>query len=264
MKIANQVNLPDLNLSSKLHFPETIQQVQPRYIVGIDWGTRFPVYAFGSDMVFHPIMPPHAIGNVLSYLGNQIDYCRKRNLKKEKKMYKQALNDYITRYVTAYTTYLVGICWPGGVIAVEDQPCFNLLDYVPNDYHFMNDLYLRNIYIALITMGKMAKNIDVIRVSSFDTSNTCPVCGYVSKSNRHHKSHKFKCKNCGTHGNDDAIAAWNIHNRGYKIINGVDFPYNSSVKGYSTLSEHIQYQLSSYMEFLENRDQIIPAKIKSK
>ena len=118
MGTANQANLPDLNLSKELQYPETIQQVQPRYIVGVDWGTRFPVYAFGSNCVFHPIMPPNVSVAVFKYFKDEIWHYRKKGRKREVALYERAYSDYIIRYATAYASYLVGICYPNGVIAV--------------------------------------------------------------------------------------------------------------------------------------------------
>jgi len=45
------------------------------------------------------------------------------------------------------------------------------------------------------------------------TSQTCPECGYVDKSNRQRE--KFKCLQCGFSGDADHIAAMNILYRGF-------------------------------------------------
>ena len=234
------------------------QNPSPRFIVGIDWGLRFPVYAFGSNLMFHPMLPPHYIENTIQHLRQERKRYLKRNDKKYAKVYERAMEDYLVRYVTAYAAYLVSVCQPHGVIAVEDQECFDFLDYPIYKNGFTEELYTRRIYIALTTMAKITKDIDVIRVSRTNSSITCPVCGHISKKNRDKEHHIFKCKKCKTSGNDDAIAAWNIHNRGYQIVNGEEFPYSKYVTGQSSSLDSNAYYLHQYMEYLEKKEPVIP------
>ena len=46
------------------------------------------------------------------------------------------------------------------------------------------------------------------------TSQCCPCCGHVEKSNRSKKIHLFTCKNCGYKSNDDRIGAMNLCYKG--------------------------------------------------
>lgn len=46
------------------------------------------------------------------------------------------------------------------------------------------------------------------------TSQTCPKCGHVDKTNRNKKLHLFKCKACHYTSNDDRIGAMNLHRKG--------------------------------------------------
>lgn len=45
-----------------------------------------------------------------------------------------------------------------------------------------------------------------------NTSNTCPMCQYVSKSNRRTQA-IFKCKQCSFEANADLVASWNIRDK---------------------------------------------------
>ena len=45
----------------------------------------------------------------------------------------------------------------------------------------------------------------VINVDLHYTSQTCPVCVHVEKSNRDKKKHIFCCKSCGYTSNDDRM-----------------------------------------------------------
>ena len=58
----------------------------------------------------------------------------------------------------------------------------------------------------------------VINVDPRYTSQCCPKCGHIEKSNRDKKHHKFCCKNCGYRSNDDRIGAMNLFNLGLNWI----------------------------------------------
>ena len=57
----------------------------------------------------------------------------------------------------------------------------------------------------------IVEGFDVIRVNPKYTSQTCPVCGFISKGNRNYES--FKCLECGFTGHADHIGAINISER---------------------------------------------------
>ena len=61
----------------------------------------------------------------------------------------------------------------------------------------------------------------VITVSPKYTSQTCPKCGHVEKSNRNKRLHIFKCKTCNYTSNDDRIGAMNLQNKGINYISEV-------------------------------------------
>ena len=58
----------------------------------------------------------------------------------------------------------------------------------------------------------------VINVDPRYTSQCCPKCGHIEKSNRDKKLHCFCCKNCGYRSNDDRIGAMNLFNLGLQWI----------------------------------------------
>ena len=65
--------------------------------------------------------------------------------------------------------------------------------------------------------AKLNKSI-VIAVDPKYTSQTCPKCGHIEKSNRDKKNHIFCCKNCGYQSNDDRIGAMNLWRKGLEYI----------------------------------------------
>lgn len=58
----------------------------------------------------------------------------------------------------------------------------------------------------------------VINVDPRYTSQTCPVCGHVEKSNRDKKKHIFCCKSCGYTSNDDRVGAMNLYRMGINYL----------------------------------------------
>lgn len=58
----------------------------------------------------------------------------------------------------------------------------------------------------------------VIFVDPKYTSQTCPKCGHVERTNRNKKAHTFKCKTCGYTSNDDRIGAMNLQRKGIEYI----------------------------------------------
>ena len=58
----------------------------------------------------------------------------------------------------------------------------------------------------------------VIKVNPRYTSQCCPVCGHIEKSNRDKRLHLFACKNCGYQSNDDRIGAMNLYRMGINYL----------------------------------------------
>ena len=69
----------------------------------------------------------------------------------------------------------------------------------------------------LIYKAKQKQSI-VIKVDPRYTSQCCPVCGHIEKSNRNKKIHLFACKNCGYKSNDDRIGAMNLYRMGINYL----------------------------------------------
>ena len=58
----------------------------------------------------------------------------------------------------------------------------------------------------------------IIKVDPRYTSQCCPICGHIEKSNRNKKMHLFACKNCGYKSNDDRIGAMNLYRMGINYL----------------------------------------------
>ena len=64
----------------------------------------------------------------------------------------------------------------------------------------------------------------VIKVDPRYTSQCCPVCGHIEKSNRNKKIHLFTCKNCGYKSNDGRIGAMNLYRMGINYLEDSQVP----------------------------------------
>lgn len=68
----------------------------------------------------------------------------------------------------------------------------------------------------------LLRNSLVVAVDPAYTSQTCPICGHVSKSNRDKKSHSFRCRKCGYRSNDDRIGGMNLHVKGFVYLSSLE------------------------------------------
>ncbi|MFD1392096.1 RNA-guided endonuclease TnpB family protein [Lacticaseibacillus jixianensis] len=64
----------------------------------------------------------------------------------------------------------------------------------------------------------------VIAVSAQYTSQRCPKCGRIDKTQRDHKHHTYRCVACGYQSNDDRIAAMNLVTLGQQYLSGSNHP----------------------------------------
>ncbi len=64
----------------------------------------------------------------------------------------------------------------------------------------------------------------VVAVSARYTSQRCPNCGRIDKTQRDYLRHKYRCDSCAYQSNDDRIAAMNLVTLGQLYMNGDDHP----------------------------------------
>ena len=64
----------------------------------------------------------------------------------------------------------------------------------------------------------------VIKVNPRYTSQCCPMCGHIERSNRNKRLHLFCCRNCGYKSNDDRIGAMNLHRMGINYLEDSQVP----------------------------------------
>lgn len=79
----------------------------------------------------------------------------------------------------------------------------------------------------------------VLMVDPDYTSQRCPKCGCIMKSNRKHKTHEYICAKCGYRSNDDRIAAMNIFELGVLFTQGIEKPSYNSNKNRSSADKNV-------------------------
>lgn len=65
---------------------------------------------------------------------------------------------------------------------------------------------------------------EVLLVDAHYTSQRCPKCGRIHKSNRDKGIHQYACSNCGYSSNDDRVGAMNIYELGKWFVSGIEKP----------------------------------------
>lgn len=65
---------------------------------------------------------------------------------------------------------------------------------------------------------------EIVLVDAHYTSQRCPKCGSIDKSNRDKNIHQYVCSNCGYSSNDDRVGAMNIYELGKWFVSGIEKP----------------------------------------
>lgn len=65
---------------------------------------------------------------------------------------------------------------------------------------------------------------EVVLVNARYTSQRCPKCGSIDKTNRNKNTHRYTCSKCGYSSNDDRVGAMNIYELGKRFVLGIEKP----------------------------------------
>ncbi len=77
---------------------------------------------------------------------------------------------------------------------------------------------------SFLTYKAQAIQSAVVKVNPSFTSQRCPKCGLIEKTNRHHDTHEYWCQQCQYRCNDDRLGAMNIGMLGQEWLSGVKRP----------------------------------------
>lgn len=103
---------------------------------------------------------------------------------------------------------IIQSCKPGDIITMEDLKHIRDRIRVAKKQRQIQHSWAFGQLGKFIEYKATERGIAVVYVDPRHTSQKCPVCGYVSRNNRH--KHLFKCSSCGHIANADLNAATNI------------------------------------------------------
>nr|DAP36606.1 MAG TPA: endonuclease [Caudoviricetes sp.] len=215
LKLRNKKRLWFLHISATRNVPE-FDASQPKTVVGIDRGLRFITTSYdGRQTRF-------VSGKQILRIRNHYKKLRAKLQSKGTKSAKRrlkALSGRETRWMTdvnhRLSKALVQSYGPNSLFVLEDL----------TDISFERDLGNWAFYQfeEFLTYKAQAIGSLVLKVDAAYTSQRCPRCGKVDKSQRNHELHEYKCT-CGYHSNDDRTGAVNIQELGRRWISGENNP----------------------------------------
>ncbi|MFC6206581.1 RNA-guided endonuclease TnpB family protein [Levilactobacillus tongjiangensis] len=196
-------------------------------IVGVDRGLRFLATAFDSE------------GKTLFFDGKKILRKRKKFLetrrqlqrkgtkssKKKLKRLAQRENRWMTDVNHRLAKTLVAAYGSHTLFVLEDltNVTFNT-DDLPKSLRSSHRSWSFFQLETFLTYKALSIQSTVVKVNPAFTSQRCPRCGLVEKTNRHHETHEYWCKQCQYRCNDDRLGAMNIAMLGQEWLNGVKRP----------------------------------------
>ncbi|WP_125763710.1 RNA-guided endonuclease InsQ/TnpB family protein [Levilactobacillus mulengensis] len=196
-------------------------------VVGIDRGLRFLATAFDDE------------GKTLFFDGQQILRKRRKFLeirrqlqskgtksaKKKLKRLAQRENRWMTDVNHWLAKTLVAVYGSHTLFVLEDltNVTFNT-DDLPKSLRNSHRSWAFFQLESFLTYKAQAIQSAVVKVNPAFTSQRCPKCGLVEKTNRHHETHEYWCAQCQYRCNDDRLGAMNIEMLGQDWLNGIKHP----------------------------------------
>lgn len=213
------------HVSVTFEIPDTLEDDQIKNIVGIDRGLRFLVTAFDNK--------------------HQTKFISGKQVSKKREHYKRLRAQLQARQTSSARRRLkkIGQRENRWMSDVNHQISKTLVDYYGSETMFVvEDLagvkktvkkrkkenrYEQSSWAFYqletdLTYKALRNHSKVIEVPAQYTSQRCPRCGRISKGNRDHDLHLYKCDRCGYSSNDDRIGAMNIYALGLMIRNGIE------------------------------------------
>jgi len=160
--------------------------------------------------------------NGLKFSGKQVKHIRNRYAKLRQSLQKKGtkgakrllkrLSGKEQRWMTninhTISRRIVDSCKSGDILVLED------LKYIRERIKLARKQRLITYSWAFGQLGSfleykaLEKGIPVVYIDPHHTSQRCPVCNHIERSNRN--GHRFSCKNCGYTNNADIVASFNI------------------------------------------------------
>ena len=215
-----------LHISATKHIDE-LNTDDVKHVVGIDRGLRFlaTTYDEQGKTTFYDgqkIMRKRAkYEKVRTQLQSKGTKAAKRRLKK----LSGRENRWMTDVNHQLSKTLVQKYGSNTFFVIEDLTgvSFNR-DDLPKTLRHQNSSWSFYQLEQFLTYKALQNHSKVLKVPAVYTSQRCPKCGIIKKSNRNHDTHLYRCDNCNYSSNDDRIGAMNIQLLGTLYATGTKHP----------------------------------------
>lgn len=209
-----------------LHIPMTkdYPQITPfeiNKIVGIDLGINFLATTYDSygKTTFYNGKYIKSKRGHYKILRKQLQECGTKSAKRRIKSIGSRENRYVSDVNHTITKALVDKYGTNTLFVLEDLiNVRSSTEKVNINNRYVSVSWAFYQFRKMLEYKAQMNNSIVITVSPKYTSQKCPKCGHIEKSNRDKKKHLFCCKNCNYQSNDDRIGAMNLWKKGIKYI----------------------------------------------
>ncbi|AYM03619.1 RNA-guided endonuclease TnpB family protein [Levilactobacillus yiduensis] len=199
----------------------------PAQVVGIDRGLRFIATIFDQQRKTRffdgkkILLKRHKFQKTRAELQHR----GTKSAKKKLKQLQQRENRWMTDINHPLSKTLVTTYDPQTLFVLEDltNVTFNT-DDLPKSLRNSHRSWAFFQLETFLTYKGQAVQSQVLKVSPAFTSQRCPKCGLIEKTNRHHDIHEYHCQQCRYQSNDDRLGAMNIAMLGQEWLDGVKHP----------------------------------------
>lgn len=190
-------------------------------VVGIDLGINFLATTYDSfdKTNFYPGRPIKSIRGKYKILRKQLQELNTKSSKRKIKTVGQRENRYISDINHSITKALIDKYGENTLFVIEDLTNVrNATEKVriKDRYTFVSWSFYQ--FRQYLEYKAQTNKCIVIAVNPKYTSQQCPKCGHIEKSNRNKSKHIFCCKNCSYKSNDDRIGAMNLYRKGIEYL----------------------------------------------
>ncbi|WP_404661574.1 RNA-guided endonuclease InsQ/TnpB family protein [Haloimpatiens myeolchijeotgali] len=209
-----------------LHIPMTKDYIQTipfeiNKIVGIDLGINFIATTYDSygKTYFYSGKPIKTKRGHYKLLRKQLQELGTKSAKRKIKSIGSRENRWMNDINHSITKALVDKYGENTLFVLEDLTNVRASTekvHINNRYTSVSWSFYQ--FRQLLEYKTQMNKSMVIVVDPKYTSQMCPKCGHIEKSNRDKKNHIFKCKNCSYTSNDDRIGAMNLWRKGIEYI----------------------------------------------
>ena len=215
-----------LHISATKHIDE-LDTNDAKHVVGIDRGLRFLATSYdkqGKTTFYNgqKIMRKRA---KYQRLRAQLQSKGTKSAKRRLKKLSGRENRWMTDVNHQLSKTLVQKYGSNTLFVIEDLTGVNFnRDDLPKTLRYQNSSWSFYQLEHFLTYKALQNHSKVLKVPAAYTSQRCPKCGVIKKSNRNHDTHLYHCTNCNYSSNDDRIGAMNIQLLGTLYTTGTKHP----------------------------------------